>query len=160
MWCEVFSFLWKTQRSRSRPLSYSSEFMNYWTTVKDGGIFFLNSMRPLYHPSVQDLTVEGILYALSDPVRVRIFAAIAGSDCAKTCSNFLTVNDKKLPKSTLSQHFKVLREAGLIRSERVGVEMHNTTRCKEIAERFGNLIPTIVEAYRTAEKPAKAKRKK
>lgn len=116
-------------------------------------------MRPLHHPSVQDLTVEGILYALSDPVRVRIFASIAGSDCAKTCSNFLTVNDKKLPKSTLSQHFKVLREAGLIRSERVGVEMHNTTRCQEIESRFGPLLPTIVDAYRAAEKPVKAKRK-
>ena len=107
-------------------------------------------MRPLHHPSVQDLTVEGILYALSDPVRVQIFAGIAGSDCAKTCSNFLTVDNRKLPKSTLSLHFKILREAGLIRSERKGVEMHNTTRCEEIARRFGNLLPTIVEAYRTS----------
>ncbi len=116
-------------------------------------------MRPLYHPSVQDLTVEGILYALSDPVRVQIFASIAGSECAKTCSNFLMMDNRKLPKSTLSQHFKVLREAGLIRSERKGVEMHNTTRCEEIQKRFGNLLPTIVEAYKVAAKP-KAKRGK
>ncbi|WP_334270664.1 ArsR/SmtB family transcription factor, partial [Edaphobacter sp. HDX4] len=33
-----------------------------------------------------------------------------------------------MPKSTLSQHFKVLRESGLIRAERKGVEMHNTSR--------------------------------
>lgn len=114
-------------------------------------------MRPLYHPSVQDLTVEGILYALSDPVRVQIFASIAGSDCAKTCSNFLTVANRKLPKSTLSQHFRILREAGLIRSERKGVEMHNTTRCAEIEKRFGGLLAAIIAAYQTCDKK-KAKR--
>jgi hypothetical protein len=34
-------------------------------------------MRPLFHPSVDNITVEGILHALSDPVRVHIFAEIA-----------------------------------------------------------------------------------
>ena len=29
-------------------------------------------MRPLYHPSLKDITVQGILYALSDPVRVAV----------------------------------------------------------------------------------------
>jgi DNA-binding transcriptional ArsR family regulator len=105
-------------------------------------------MRPLHHPSVQDMTVEGLLYALSDPVRVQIFAQIAASDCPKTCSDFLIVDHRTLPKSTLSQHFKVLREAGLVRSERKGVEMHNTTRCAEIKERFGGMVGAIIDAYR------------
>ena len=104
-------------------------------------------MRPLHHPSVEDLTVEGILYALSDPVRVQIFAEIAASECPRSCSNFLVVRNRSLPKSTLSQHFKVLREAGLIRSERKGVEMLNTTRCEELQKRFGDLLPTITRAY-------------
>ena len=64
-----------------------------------------------------EITVEGILHALSDPVRASIFAEIAGSDCSQSCSSFLTVSAKAVPKSTLSHHFKVLREAGLIRSE-------------------------------------------
>ena len=63
---------------------------------------------------------------ISDPVRVHIFAAIVKSECPQTCSAFLEVSDRAVPKSTLSQHFKALREAGLIRSERRGVEMHNT----------------------------------
>jgi len=113
-----------------------------------GGLCYIGSMRPLYHPSVQDITVEGVLYALSDPVRVQIFAEIASSECAKTCSDFLVVRDRKLPKSTLSQHFKILRESGLIRSERKGVEMRNTTRCAELKERFGPLVGAIIEAYR------------
>jgi DNA-binding transcriptional ArsR family regulator len=105
-------------------------------------------MRPLFHPSVEDVTVEGILHALSDPVRVAIFSQIASSDCAHSCSNFLRVSEKDIPKSTLSQHFKALREAGLIRSERRGVEMRNTSRCGEIAQRFPGLIAAIVDAHR------------
>ena len=104
-------------------------------------------MRPLFHPSVEDVTVEAILHALSDPVRVAIYADIVGSDCSQNCSTFLSVSNKTIPKSTLSQHFKVLREAGLICSERRGVEMQNTSRCEEIDKRFPGLIRTIVNAH-------------
>jgi|SRR5450432_651838 len=103
-------------------------------------------MKPLFHPAIEDISVEGILHALSDPTRVAIFAQIADSGCASNCSSFSTVREKSVPKSTLSQHFKALREAGLIRSERVGVEMQNRSRCTEIDERFPGLLPAIVGA--------------
>jgi DNA-binding transcriptional ArsR family regulator len=106
-------------------------------------------MRPLFHPSVEDITVEAILHALSDPVRVAIYADIVGSECSQNCSTFLSVSNKKIPKSTLSQHFKALREAGLIRSERRGVEMQNSSRCAEIENRFPGLIKVIVNAHYT-----------
>ncbi len=56
--------------------------------------------------------MEGILHALSDPVRVAMYAEIVAQECPQSCSNFLTVSDKAIPKSTLSQHCKILREAG------------------------------------------------
>ena len=105
-------------------------------------------MRPLFHPSIENVTVEGILHALCDPVRVAIFSEIAGSACSHSCSNFLNVNHRSVPKSTLSQHFKALREAGLIHSERRGVELHNTSRCGEIERRFPGLIAAIVTAHK------------
>lgn len=105
-------------------------------------------MRPLYHPTLDEITVQGILYALSDPVRVRIVLGLAGAECAQNCSTFLHDGDTTLPKSTLSQHMKVLREAGLIRSERVGVELKNSTRCDELEARFGKMIYAILEAYK------------
>ena len=108
----------------------------------------MKCMRPLYHPSVEDVTVEAILHALSDPVRVAIFAQIAASDCSHNCSNFLQVSEKTIPKSTLSLHFKALREAGLIRGERRGVEMHNISRRAEVDHRFPGLIAAIVHAHR------------
>jgi DNA-binding transcriptional ArsR family regulator len=104
-------------------------------------------MRPLIHPSVDDITVEGILHALSDPIRVAIFVDIAASSGGKICANFLQVSQRAIPKSTLSQHFKALREAGLIRGERHGVEMTNTSRCQEIDQRFPGLIPAILKAH-------------
>ena len=105
-------------------------------------------MKPLFHPSVEDVTVEGILHALSDPVRVAIFAGIANSECSQSCSTFLKVSKKAIPKSTLSQHFKELREAGLIHGERRGTEMYNSSRCAEIDRRFPGLVMSIVNAYK------------
>ncbi|MFC5743736.1 ArsR/SmtB family transcription factor [Dyella tabacisoli] len=118
-------------------------------------------MRPLIHPSIEDITVEGILHALSDPVRAAIYAELAGSDYGHTCSNFLQISDRAIPKSTLSQHFRVLREAGLIRSERQGVEMNNTSRCAEIEQRFPSLIAAVMNAHRVqfADRARAAKRK-
>ena len=105
-------------------------------------------MRPLYHPSLDEITVQGILYALSDPVRVRIMADLSGAECSKNCSAFLKVGKTELPKSTLSQHFKVLREAGLIRSERKGVELQNVPRCAELEKKFGPMLSAIMDAYK------------
>ncbi len=122
-------------------------------------------MRPLFHPSIDDVTLEGILHALSDPVRMAIFADIVKGDCAPSCSSFLRVNEKAIPKSTLSQHFKALREAGLIRGQRQGVEMHNTPRCAELQERFPGLMAAISSAYflqlqRNSEKAKKRSRRR
>ena len=107
----------------------------------------LIGMRPLFHPSIEEVTVEGILHALSDPVRVAMYADIVAQECPQSCSNFLKVSDKAIPKSTLSQHFKILREAGLIRSERHGVELQNVSRCTELEQRFPGLIRAIVTAH-------------
>jgi DNA-binding transcriptional ArsR family regulator len=104
-------------------------------------------VKPLFHPAADDISVEGILHALSDPVRVRIFAEIAKANCPRTCSGLLEACDKAVPKSTLSQHFKVLREAGLVRSERHGVELRNTPRHADLHDRFGKLITAILDAH-------------
>src|SRR5260221_97715 len=97
-------------------------------------------MRPLAHPSADGITVEGILHALSDPVRVRIFAEIAGAGGPETCSAFLESCDGSVPKSTLSQHFKVLRDAGLIRSQRKGAELHSVARLYALNDQFGAAV--------------------
>ena len=96
-------------------------------------------MRPLPHPQLDEITVQGILHALSDPIRLEIFGQLATSECAKNCSAFVHVKEGQLPKSTLSQHFRILREAG--------VELISSTRCAELNDRFGPMIQAIVEAH-------------
>ena len=104
-------------------------------------------MRPLFHPATEDLRPEAVLYALSDPERAAIFARIAGVGSCGTCSALSSLGERVIPKSSLSQHFKVLREAGLIRCERHGVEMSNHSRCSEVDGRFPGLIQAILSAY-------------
>lgn len=104
-------------------------------------------MRPLVHPSIDEMTVEGVLHALSDPVRVRIFTGLIAASCAQNCTAMASLNATPLPKSTLSQHFKILREAGLIRSERKGVELQSWPRWEEYNKKFGPMISSIIEAY-------------
>ena len=115
-------------------------------------------MRPLVHPAIEDITVEGILHVLSDPVRAAIYASLAASDSARICSNFLQMQGKEIPKSTLSYHFNLLREAGLIRCERHGVEMRNTSRCKEVDQRFPGLLAAIMQAHALQYAQRKGKR--
>ena len=105
-------------------------------------------MKPIVHPPLDAITLEGIFHALSDPARAAIFANIALSQCPQNCTAFAQISDRPIPKSTLSQHFNALREAGLIRSERRGIEMHNISRCDELEQRFPGLIPSILTAYK------------
>jgi DNA-binding transcriptional ArsR family regulator len=78
--------------------------------------------RPLRHPDIDSITVADILHALADPVRLAIVSELmeagSGMNCVETMSSAKIV----LPKSTCSQHFQILRDAGLIHCERQGVE--------------------------------------
>lgn len=104
-------------------------------------------MRPFFHPAIEDVPPASILHALSDPDRAAIFVRIAEEGCVGSCSTVAMVGDRVIPKSSLSAHFKILREAGLIRSERQGVEMRNHSRCAEVDKRFPGLLAAILKAY-------------
>ncbi len=99
--------------------------------------------RPFVHPAIEDVALESVLYALADPVRLAILLKLTSGGCPMNCS---TAAPNRLPKSTQSHHYKVLREAGLIRSERRGTEVVNTLRLEEINQRFPGVIPAILDA--------------
>lgn len=101
--------------------------------------------RPLFHPSLKDLTIDGVLYALSDPTRRNIVGKLLNCDgmsCAKACQD--------LPPSTISFHHKTLRDAGLIRSEKVGVEVINTVRKADIDKRFPGLLEAVLRNHKSS----------
>ena len=99
--------------------------------------------RPFLHPAIEDIALEGVLYALADPVRLAILRRLVGEGGAMNCSAAAPCD---LPKSTMSQHYRVLREAGLIRSERRGTQVVNTLRCTEIEDRFPGVLASILKA--------------
>ena len=99
--------------------------------------------RSFNHPSADDITIDGVLHALSDPIRRNIVVALYNCDgmsCSKAC--------EQISPSTISFHHKVLRELGLIRSEKVGVEVINTLRIKELNKRFPGLIDSIIKFHK------------
>jgi DNA-binding transcriptional ArsR family regulator len=104
-------------------------------------------MKPLFHPAVEDIRPEMILHALADPERAAICARIGGEGSGGTCSANAQTGDRVIPKSSLSAHIKVLREAGLIRCERQGVEMRNHPRCAELDQHLIDLVRSIFAAY-------------
>jgi len=107
-------------------------------------------MKPFFHPALTEVRPEAILHALADPARAAIFARIMQAGCVEACSAVSALGDRVIPKSSLSNHLKVLRDAGLIRSERNGTEVRNHSRWHEVEARYPGLLPGIVTAYVTA----------
>ena len=89
-----------------------------------------------------------ILYALGDPLRLHILAQLAmvnESDEKMACQDFLVC--EAVAKSTLSFHFKVLREAGLVRMVPQGRRVLVSLRREDLETRFPGLLKAILSTY-------------
>lgn len=99
-------------------------------------------MAQFVHPAREDITLAGVLAALADPVRLRIVKSLLERNDCMNCRE--AAPDPDMAKSTLSNHFRVLREAGLIRTTKQGIEHRNVVREADINARFPRLLKTIV----------------
>lgn len=100
-------------------------------------------MTRFVHPAKEDITLAGVLGALSDPMRLKILKKLLERrDGSLSCSGAAPCAE--MAKSTLSHHFRVLRDAGLIRTTKRGVENLNCVRWDEVEERFPGLLKTIM----------------
>ncbi len=104
-------------------------------------------IKPITHPHSDTISVAGILHALADPVRLAIVRALWHAEEGLNCTEAMAIVNPDLPKSTCSQHFQTLRDAGIIRSERKGVELNSRLRKDEIERRFPGLLASILSAY-------------
>jgi DNA-binding transcriptional ArsR family regulator len=93
------------------------------------------------HPGKDEIELAAVLHALSDPVRLRIVAALAEVDQLPCGSIELPVT-----KSTGTHHFRVLREAGVIRQHDEGTARLTTLRRDDLEQRFPGLLATILAA--------------
>lgn len=97
-------------------------------------------MRTYTHPSTADFTLGRLLHALSDPVRLEIVRQLSTVDEA-TCGAL----DGGRPKSSVSHHFRILREAGLVRTRVAGTVHQNSLRRAELDSRFPGLMEAILK---------------
>lgn len=93
------------------------------------------------HPRLEDVPLELALHALADPNRLAMVARLAGAE-QLSCTNAAPCDS--IPKSTLSNHLKLLRAAGLIETAQAGREMINRLRRKEFEQRFPGLLDAIL----------------
>ncbi len=98
-------------------------------------------MRSVFHPSVADLSLASVLYALSDPVRLQIVRLIAQSG-ERPCGTF----GLSVAKTTLSHHLKTLREAGVIAIRAEGTQRFNSLRRDDLDYRFPGLLSAVLDA--------------
>jgi DNA-binding transcriptional ArsR family regulator len=101
-------------------------------------------MTHFVHPAKEEISLAGVLGALSDPMRLKILRKLlARRDGCLSCSDAAPCPD--MAKSTLSHHFRILRDAGLIRTTKQGVENRNSVRLAEVNERFPGLLKAILK---------------
>jgi DNA-binding transcriptional ArsR family regulator len=96
-------------------------------------------MRALKHPQTADIELERVLYALSDPLRLAI-ARQLDQEGEATCGAL----DGGRPKSSVSHHFRVLRDSGVVRTRTDGTAHINELRRAELDGLFPGLLDAIL----------------
>ena len=99
----------------------------------------------LHHPSVDEIQLEGVMHALSDPVRLQMVRALACRDTPCACGSI----DVPVSKSTRTHHWRVLRENGLIRQTEQGTAKLTELRRDDLEARFPGLLKIVLDADRT-----------
>lgn len=107
-------------------------------------ILLWDRMPSFIHPALGSLDIHHVLGALSDPVRLQIVRELSRAECGLNCTHAASPFGH-VPKSTLSSHFRVLRETGLIATTKRGVENINVLRREEMDARFPGLLDKILE---------------
>ncbi|GAA1538263.1 helix-turn-helix domain-containing protein [Actinomadura kijaniata] len=97
--------------------------------------------EPLPEPAAEDLRLEKVLGALSDPLRLRIVRTLLleREEFDHPCGWF----GLDRPKSSLTHHFRALREAGIIRQRQYGLERRSHVRTEDLESRFPGLLNLV-----------------
>ena len=96
-------------------------------------------MRTYPHPPATEFTLERLFHALSDPTRLEIVRHLARVEAA-TCGEL----DAGRPKSSMSHHFRVLRDAGLVHTRSVGTAHLTSLRADVLEARFPGLLASVL----------------
>ena len=98
------------------------------------------SERDFTQPEIDTVQVHEVLFALSDPTRLAIARALA--DGEEHSAGDLAGD---VPKSTLSHHLTILREAGITSTRPEGMRCRVSLRRSELNRRFPGLLAAILK---------------
>jgi|SRR5437868_4228679 len=93
------------------------------------------------HPDRDQIELASVLHALSDPQRLTIVRELAATEEPRACGSFAL----EVAKSTRTHHFRVLREAGVIRQYRDGTSRLSTLRREDLDARFPGLLNAVLQ---------------
>lgn len=100
---------------------------------------------PSRHPRTADLELVDVLAAMGNPLRLQIVRELADGG-EHRCGSII----EGVPPSTMTRHWKVLRDAGVIWQRPAGRENLLSLRADDLQERFPGLLPSILESPPTA----------
>jgi DNA-binding transcriptional ArsR family regulator len=98
----------------------------------------------LHHPEPQEIELPAVLHALSDPHRLEIVRKLAGDTEPRPCGTM----SLGLSKSTMTHHFRTLREAGVIEQRRQGTTKLTSLRREDLDARFPGLLDAVLSSDR------------
>jgi len=87
-------------------------------------------------------SLQDVLAALSDPVRLEMVRRLGTADEPLACSRLYD----GINKSTASHHFKILREAGVIERSARGGQTCQRLRRDEVEQAFPGVLASIIAA--------------
>ncbi|MBU9844837.1 ArsR/SmtB family transcription factor [Rahnella ecdela] len=104
--------------------------------------------RKYIHPNRDEVSLERVLFALSDPIRLNMVRMLASGARINSLSLGLG-----MPRSTITHHTRILREAGLTRTEPEGRNCWISLRQELIEDKFPGLLKIILKEQSLASEP-------
>ncbi|MGH5969571.1 ArsR/SmtB family transcription factor [Klebsiella aerogenes] len=96
------------------------------------------------HPEREQIRLENVLFALGNPLRLEIIRTL--SDGSEQSCNALRKED--IAKSTMTHHWRVLRDSGVIWQRPQRRENLISLRRDDLDARFPGLLDTLLNVMR------------
>ncbi|MCU5772431.1 ArsR family transcriptional regulator [Erwiniaceae bacterium BAC15a-03b] len=92
------------------------------------------------HPEREQLRLENVLFALGNPMRLEIVQTLANQG-EQACG----LLRRDVAKSTMTHHWRVLRDSGVIWQRPQGRENLISLRREDLDARFPGLLDTLLQ---------------
>jgi DNA-binding transcriptional ArsR family regulator len=93
----------------------------------------------LHHPDVAEIALVDVLAALGHPTRLEAVRKLANGE-EKFCGEVVP----DVPKSSMTHHWRALRESGIIRQRRSGRKLYLTLRRDDLDARYPGLLDLLL----------------